>query len=220
MPSPDWCAQILRAHANPHAAIGGAVDKVAPDTTVNWALYLADYVRYANPRPEGQTRHLTDCNVSYKKSLLDAIPNAWKNEFHEPIVHQALQERGQSLWFSPHIIVRQQRSMHLSAALKDRYSFGRLFGSGRVGGISSLRRVFCASIALFLPPLTVGRVTWYVFQKRRYASEFVRALPAFVLLNTAWAWGEFVGYVTGRPDTSLTPQAQFANGRSQVRAAR
>lgn len=204
-PSSDWCAQILKAHASRHAAIGGAVDKVTPDTTVNWALYLADYVRYMNPASEGFTNNLTDCNVSYKRSALDAISNVWKDEFHEPAVHRALQLRGECLWFSPNIVVWQHRSVSLGNALRDRYVFGRLFGSGRMASTSNLVRALYACIALLLPPVTVGRIARNVFQKRRCTLEFFRTIPTLVLLNTVWAYGEFVGYVTGRPAASLTP---------------
>jgi glycosyltransferase involved in cell wall biosynthesis len=206
IPSPDWCAQILRAHTMPHAAIGGAVDKVAPDSVVNWAMYLADYVRYMNPAPEGQVNHLTDCNVSYKRAALASIATVWAEEFHEPDVHGALQARGENLWFSPRIIVRQQRSIPLADAIRDRYSFGRLFGSGRAAKASAVHRVAYASIALLLPPLMVMRIARHVFQKRQCVLEFFRAFPATILLNAIWAWGEFVGYLTGRPGTSLTPR--------------
>src|SRR5262245_38596777 len=97
IPNPDWCAQILQAHSGPHVAIGGVVDKEEPDTALNWALYLADYVRYASPTRERLASQLTDCNVSYKRLALEEIGSAWHDEFHEPIVHAVLRDRGQSL---------------------------------------------------------------------------------------------------------------------------
>jgi hypothetical protein len=107
-PNVDWCVQILGAHARPHAAIGGAVEKQAPDTALNWALYLADYLRYMDPVPEGPAQSLTDCNVSYKRAALEAITEIWSNEFHEPSVHGALRARGDSLWLSPGIVAKRQ----------------------------------------------------------------------------------------------------------------
>ncbi len=192
---------------------------------MNWALYMADYARYMSPIPEGPLDHLSDCNVSYKRSALQAIGDVWHNEFHEPAVHEALQERGESLWFSPYVAVQQQRTVGLGEAVKDRYSFGRLFGGERTtrgqgagskaqGGASrgqktrsaSLRRLIYAGGAIFLPLILVGRVGQHVFRRRRHIGVFFYALPALVLLNLAWAWGEFVGYVTGRPGDSLTPK--------------
>ncbi len=205
LPEPNWCAEILQAHTGPHAAVGGAVEKRTPDSALNWALYLADYVRYMNPMPEGPRHHLTDCNVTYKQTALAAIAEVWSREFHEPDVHNALKQRGQSLWFCPRIIVEQQRSVRLSEAIKDRYTFGRLFGSGRVKGASVLKRLVYAGLALPLPLLLVGRVAGQVFRKRRGMGAFFRALPALLLISAVWACGELAGYVTGRAAAVLTP---------------
>jgi hypothetical protein len=231
IPERFWCARILEAHKGSHAAVGGVVEKQVPDTALNWALYLSDYGRYMSPMAEGTVDELTDCNVSYKRSALEVIADVWRNEFHEPIVHGALQARSKSLWLSPRIVVRQQRSLCLGEAIRDRYLFGRLFGSGRIIkrqgvkneeqsiGSAWIRRLIYMGGAVFLPLLLVGRVAGHVLRKRRYGAAFVRGLPALVLLNTAWAWGEFVGYVTGRPAACLAPQAQIVSARSQVRAA-
>jgi hypothetical protein len=224
-PDPDWCDRILQAHKASHAAVGGAVEKAAPDTALNWALYLADYGRYMNPRAAGVSRELTDCNVSYKSAALRAITPVWQTEFHEPVVHGALHACGQSLWFSPHIIVHQQRSLQLGKAIKDRYAFGRLFGAGRFPAPDyllfavSLRRLIYSAWAILLPVVLSGRVAAQVFHKRRCVVAFFRALPALVLLNSAWACGEFVGSVTGLPNVSLTPQARSAGARPQKRTA-
>jgi hypothetical protein len=205
LPNADWCAQILKAHKRPETAIGGAVEKGIPDTALNWALYLADFVRYMTPMPEGPSDYLTDCNVTYKRAALETIAGVWHEEFHEPDVHGALKERGQSLWFSPHIVVHQQRSVRLNDAIKDRYAFGRLFGSGRVKRATALKRFVYAALALPLPLLLVGRVAGQIFRKRRCRGAFIRALPALLLICSIWAWGELMGYLTGRAAAVLTP---------------
>ncbi|MGH2396603.1 MAG: glycosyltransferase [bacterium] len=213
-PDLDWCARILEAHAGPHAAVGGVLEK-GPDTVLNWAVYLCDFSRYMNPVTEGSAPYLTDCNLSYKRTALASIAPVWAHEFHETSVNWALQARGESLWLSPRIIVRQQRSLRFGAALRERYAFGRLFASTRVSAISSLKRVFYAGFSFMLPPLVLGRVASNVLRKRRCVAEFVRALPALMFLATAWAWGEFVGYLTGRPGTSLMPEVHRAGTGAQ-----
>ncbi|HEX7070339.1 MAG TPA: glycosyltransferase family 2 protein, partial [Rhodothermales bacterium] len=105
VPDPRWAAELVEAHRQEYAAVGGPVDKLTPDSAVNWSLYLADYVRYARPMPAGPVDHLTDCNVSYKRSAIDAIADVWRVEFHEPEVHAALQARGGTLWLSPGVLV-------------------------------------------------------------------------------------------------------------------
>ena len=213
-PNLDWCERIRQVHRASYAAVGGAVEKVVPDTALNWALYLSDYVRYMNPKSEGYSTELSDCNVSYKGSALHAIADVWQTEFHEPAVHGALRARGEALWFSPDIIVQQQRSVRLGDAIRDRFAFGRLFGSGRVSDVTMSQRLFYAGCAIILPPLLIVRIAQHVFRKGRCTGAFVAAMPALVLLNASWAWGEFVGYLTGRPGASLKPRTHCASEES------
>jgi predicted dehydrogenase len=205
-PAPDWGRQILEAHRAPHVAIGGAVEKETPDAVLSWAFYLADYLRYLDPQ-EGPSVHLTDGNVTYKRSALDSIRDLWSAEFHENVVHAALAARGQSLWLSPKIVVRQKRGMTLRGAVRDRYAFGRLFGSTRAEGMRGLDRLKLIVLCVLLPAVLLMRIASHVARTRRYTAAWLRALPALVLISTVWAWGEFVGYVTARPEQSLSARA-------------
>ena len=205
IPEPDWVAAILASHAAPYAAIGGAIEKEVPDSALNWALYLADYLRYMKPMAAGAAHHLTDCNVTYKRTALEKIRSCWQEEFHEPEVHGALQEVGERLWFTPAIVVRQQRSMTWPAALQDRFNFGRLLGGRRVLAAGFGRRLPYMLSAPILPLLLTWRVASQVGQKGRYRRTFVQALPHLVVLNFCWALGEFVGYLTGRPPSAYYP---------------
>ena len=207
-PHPDWCREVLRSHQLPYSAVGGPVEKDVPDTVLSWAFFFVDYVRYMNPMPEGETMHLTDCNVSYKRAALEAISHVWKKEFHEPEVHHALRARKEVLWFSPGMTVYQGRHLQFREALKDRFAFGRLLGSGRTQELSFPLRIVYSLIALMLPPLTVGRVAQHVFRKKRCIPEFFHALPAVILLNSVWALGECLGYLTGRAASSLSPAGE------------
>lgn len=199
---PGWANAILEAHRSPHAAIGGAVEKRAPDTALNWSFYLADYVRYSDP-PEGPSHHLTDCNVTYKKAAIEPIRDLWREEFHENTVHDALRRGGQSLWLSPRIAVWQKRHLEFGPAIWDRYAFGRLFGSTRVQGAGAGARLKFIVSSAVLPLLLMARVAGHVVRNKRYAGPFLRALPMLALVNTVWAFGEFTGYLTGRPEERL-----------------
>lgn len=205
-PRPDWCRQIVQAHQASHAAIGGAVEKLAPDTALNWSFYLADYVRYMHPAPAGFATSLTDCNVAYKRAALAQIAQVWAVEFHETSVHHALRMAGATLWFSPNIVVQQQRSLRLAPALRDRYEFGRLFGSERTQGATLPRRLLYLLCSPLLPFVLVGRVARLIVEKRVYFTPFLRSLPFLILICIAWAWGEFLGYWTGVATASLQPQ--------------
>ena len=205
-PAQDWCRQIQDAHQSKHAAIGGAVEKQTPDHVLGWAFYLADYLRYLDPA-EGPSAHLTDGNVTYKRAALTQIRDCWTAEFHENVVHGALAAAGHSLWLSPRIVVRQKRHITLRDAMRDRYAFGRLFGSTRVEGMSAAARLKLTILCVLLPAVLLMRVAQHVLRTRRYAAQWLRAMPALLLISTVWAWGEFVGYVTARPDASLSARA-------------
>jgi hypothetical protein len=207
-PDPDWCARILAWHRGPHAAVGGAVEKGFPpgageDSALNWAIYMTDYSRYMNPQPAGPAHSVTDTNSSYKMSELSAIRDAWRMEFHENVVNGKLRARGRTLWFAPDIIVREQRSLTLGEAVRDRYAFGRLFASTRVAGAPLPRRLVLAAASVLLPPVLVLRVARNLFGRGRHRAQFFRALPQLLLVTTVWMAGEIAGYLTGRPEASL-----------------
>ena len=138
------------------------------------------------------------------------------HEFHEPQVHGSLQARGESLWFSPRIVVGQQRSLKLGQALWDRYAYGRLFGSTRIEGKRASTRLLYACLCIVLPLLLVARVAVHVLRKNKCAAEFARALPALALMASVWTWGEFAGYVTGRPAPWLSPRKAPMARRSEA----
>jgi len=208
IPAPQWAAEIMKAHEKEVTAVGGPVDKAVPDSALNWSLYFADYVRYANPMPAGETHQLTDCNVTYKRDKLQTIASVWQDEFHEPELHGAIEAQGDMLWFSPGVLVEQQRSIRLGDAVRDRYTFGRLFGGRRAMSASMGQRLAYLLISIILPLLLMVRIAQNVFGKGRYKSEFFRSLLYIILLSFMWAWGEFIGYLTGSAGEALTPEEE------------
>ena len=214
-PGPDWCARILAAHHASHAAIGGPIEKGLPDeggndTSLNWSVYLADYSRYMLPLPEGATHALSDCNVSYKRSALEATRAQWATEFHENVINGALRAKGETLWFDPAITVFEQRQLSIGAALRDRFSFGRLFGSTRVPGVAFPKRLAWSAAALLMPPLLVARVAGNLQRRGRHRGQLLRCLPSLTMISAAWMAGEAVGYLTGTAGKTLKPATHRA----------
>jgi hypothetical protein len=208
LPAADWCGRIMNAHLEPHAAVGGPIEKGMPpgrtrDTALNWSIYLSDYGRYMLPLPRGPVHSLSDCNVSYKRSALEATRPLWSVEFHENVVNGALHAAGNTLWFDPDMVVLESRELTLGAAMRDRYSFGRLFGSTRVTGQGLPRRLMLGGAALLMPPLLVWRVIRTVLSKGRHRAALLRSTPHLVVVATSWMAGEAVGYVTGAAGRTL-----------------
>jgi hypothetical protein len=202
IPPPPWGANILKAHETPHAAIGGPIGKLTPDTSLGWAIYLREFTGYIPPVTEGPSASLTDCNVSYKRVALDAIGDVWAEAFHESEVHDALLKRGETLWLSPQLVTLQQRSMSLGTALRERRDFGRLYGSLRAKDLSAWKRVALVIASPLLPLLLTGRVVLAVLRKGHYLGACLRAFPYIALFATVWSWGEMLGYLTGTPSES------------------
>jgi hypothetical protein len=198
IPDADWCASVRAAHAEPHAVIGGVVDKRSGGGAVAWALYLADYGRYMPPLAAGPATQLTDCNVSYKRDALESVRQLWLGEFHDTVVHGALLNGGHSLWLSPDLRVEQHLPLTLADALRERFANGWTFAGARSGTVSKARRMIYAALAPLLPGVIVQRAARNVGRTGRHRGEFVRALPALAATGLAWAAGEIAGYVSGR----------------------
>ncbi len=210
IPPAPWCRNVLAAHQASYAAIGGPVEKQEPDTALNWAIYLRELGSYMPPMGEGPVHQLTDCNVTYKRAALDTIALLWAESFHEPQVHGALEARGQTLWLSNSLLTYQQRTLELGPALAERYEFGRLYGSMRVAKVSIPRRLLMVAAASLLPLLLTARVYATVFGKGRHIAAALRAAPYLLLFATVWAWGELLGYLTGRPPAAWDPARRAA----------
>jgi len=188
-PDPNWAAALAKEHAQPYSAIGGAMEN-GIDRPLNWAVYFGDFGRYQNPVPRGPSAYVSDANVRYKREALERVADAWADTYSESRVHAALAQRSEVIALSPDVIVYQHRlNLRLGPALVERYVWGRSYAAVRVEVVSAAKRAVFAVLC----PLQK------VMSTKRNQVAFVRALPLTAMLDVAWSWGEFVGYVTGHP---------------------
>lgn len=197
-PSPGWCRAMVEAHRGPWAGVGGAVEN-GVDRLLNWAVYYCDFGRYQGPLPDGPSTFMSDSNCSYKREVLESVAEHWRGAFHETLVNWDLCARGHQLRLDPGMTVYQmRRTLRLLPALYERYVWGRSFAGTRCAGISTGKRVVLAGLSFLLPLV----LTWRIFSrgmgKKRHTGKLLAALPLIFVLQVFWAWGEFVGYVTGR----------------------
>jgi len=197
-PEPNWAAALVKEHAQPYAAVGGAMEN-GIDRPLNWALYFGDFGRYQNPVPRGPSPYVSDANVCYKREALERVANAWPDSYNEARVHGALAERGEVVALSPEVIVFQHRlNLRLGPALVERYIWGRSFAAVRVQGATVPRQAIFAVLCPVLPFVLFLRQLGNVLRTRRSRAAFLKAMPVTFLLDVTWSYGEFVGYVTGR----------------------
>ncbi|MGI9079028.1 MAG: glycosyltransferase family 2 protein [Gemmatimonadaceae bacterium] len=200
-PDVGWCAAILGAHSRLTGVVGGVVEKDDADSAAEWAVYLADYGRYMKPAAEGPAASLSDVNVSYKREALMAVQATWVEAFHENAVHEALRERGGSLWLSPMLVVRHRRAVRIVPLLRERFQHARMYATARAANAGMATRMALASGSVILPALLILRVAVVVTRKRRHIGRFFGALPSLAGMAVAWSCGELVGYVTRNPGT-------------------
>jgi hypothetical protein len=192
---PDWSASIVEAHGKPVEAVGGAIENAAPGL-LNWAVYFREFGQYQNPVREKEAFGPSDVNASYKRSALAAIRDVWTDTFEEHTVNSAIQVSGRRTSFSSRIVVYQKRlNLDLASALKERWIWGRSYGTWR--GLSGFTRFVWAGISPVLPVVLVVRAAATIARKRRNRGVFLKALPLLILITTAWCAGEMSAYLTG-----------------------
>lgn len=196
-----WCEEMVAAlERHPKAAaVGGAVDCDSAHT-LNWAVWFCDFGRYQNPLPEGRAEFVSDSNVAYRRSALEKVAETWKDDYHETAVHWAMVAAGFELCTTPRVVVWQaRRGLTLGAALRERYVWARSFAGTRARMDGGVKRWIWAAVSPLLPALMTWRLAKTALQRGAYKMQFVRALPLIVLLQSVWAVGEFIGYITADP---------------------
>jgi hypothetical protein len=196
--TPDWCARIVAAHRGPALVIGGAIQKLRPDSSIAWTAYLLEYGRFMPPIASGPATYLSDCNVSYKRVALEQIADAWHGAFHETRVHERIKARAgaSALVQDASIVVLQSRRADLMPFLGERFAHGRLFARLRAAQYGALERVAYGAGALGLAPVLVLRAFRSAWRRPDARTSAVRALPYLVLAATCWSVGESVGALT------------------------
>ena len=197
-PHPHWCACMVQAHAAGIAAVGGAIEH-GEDSALNWAVYLCDFGRYQPPFEERDSNAVSDANVSYKRSALEAIEPVWRDTYYEPAVHQALLAAGYRIVLTPKAVVYQRRGrLCWTDALAERFIWGRSYGANQRRHRLQRRAVSYLLGFPLVPGVLLYRIARNVFRNGHAIGAYVKSLPATVLLVLSWSAGEFVGYWTAQ----------------------
>ena len=204
LPDPGWVSALTRFPEKGRGAIGGAIEPGDSVSPAMWAFYYVDFFRYMSPSATGESPTLSVCNVSYQKAHLDAIYDLWKDGFLETAVHDALRDKFGPLEICRDAVVRIRRNVRFGNAVYERYAFGRLFGSARVGGAPLRKRAYYTAFAPALPFLLMGRMTAKAAKNSETRRKFIKALPSLITMVGAWSWGEWLGYLTSRRPKRIT----------------
>ena len=183
------------------STIGGRwCDAERDSPSFELALLFGDFGRYQNPVQRGPSAYVSDANVCYKREALQRVAGAWTDTYSESRVHAALADHGEVIALSPDVIVNQHRlNLRLRPALVERFVWGRSYAAVRVESVPGSRRILYAALSPLLPFVLLLRQWGNVVRTKRNQVAFLKALPLTFLLDVAWSWGEFVGYVTRHP---------------------
>jgi hypothetical protein len=195
IPDHDWSAQVVTAHRLPHAVIGGAVE-YAGCGHLAWAVYFMDFGRYGLPLTEGPQPYLTDVNVAYKTTALEASRDLWGQRYHEIELHTGLMQRGATLWLRPQIVVSQDRGpLRFNPVLRERFEWGWVYGAKRARMVRQLTRVTLIALSPAIPLVRLIRLARKALAIKRDRLRFLAALPYLWILTMAWSCGELYGYL-------------------------
>jgi hypothetical protein len=196
-PESRFCANIIAAHRDGYAGIGGAIEN-GINRALNWAVYFCDFARYQLPLASGESAFASDANVSYKRSKLYSVRTSWEKSFREVIVNGELRSRGEKVALHPDIVVYQHRcDLNLFRALQERFIWGRSYAATRNAQLIVPRRVVYALLTPALPLVLTARIAATAWKRRRRFGKFLRTMHLIVLLQTSWSLGECVGYLRG-----------------------
>jgi hypothetical protein len=145
---------------------------------------------------EGAAEYLSDVNICYKRQPLEAVRHLWQDIYQESTVNWALRRSGEALYLSNGPVVIETRAeARLWPVVQERMHWARIFA--HVRGREATSRMACVSWALAtaaLPAVLLIRHVRRQFEIGRHLPEFMRALPALLLLLLCWSFGEFIGY--------------------------
>jgi len=219
-PDRHWCQNLLVAHQDDVAAVGGAIENDV-ERPLNWAVYFCDFCKYQNPLPAGESWFASDANSSYKRAVLQSIQSTWEGSFREVVVNGELRQRGEKLVLRPDVIMYQHRTgLSLMTAVRERYIWGRSYGATRNALLSSAKRLVYAALCPALPAVLVARMVRTTWARRRLFSKLMRSIHLILLLQVSWSVGEAAGYLLGvRPaGTTADEGSSGAPSREPVSA--
>jgi hypothetical protein len=194
IPGSGWAAahrQARRAH--PEILVCGGPVRI-PKGADAWELgwYWSDYAAYAPGRASGQTRDLTDANVSYKsrelranESLLTEAGWGWRIRNASTLMS----------YYDTSAWIDYPCPYPPKTALRQRWSAGCAHGAVQRPGI--VGRVW----AIVTFPLLPIVLAWRCWQGARCAGSglsYVRALPWVLVFHIWWTCGELAGLLSGR----------------------
>lgn len=212
LPEPGWCEAIVEAFSDPNTGAAGGPVSIAHNLPARYqALGCTEYGRFHTGRlyklsatDKASTSsgvfaavRLPGNNIAYLRSKLIEFTQGRKWSLFEIETNDKLLSQGLKLALHPRMAVSYNGVDHHNARLFIRMQHGRLFASGRVAGHNFWSRLLWGLKSLILPVILSARTLANARIAVRPAA-FPKVAIWIVLMETAWAFGECVGYIAGK----------------------
>ena len=183
LPEPGWLDALIGALDGGASAAGGPIVADAGLSTIDMAIYLHRFGRYAAATdaidPPGD-------NALYRRDALAPHARLWADGFWETRIHAAIRAAGGRFATARGAGVAYLGGGRFGPFLRRRLAHARIFG-GEAGGWPMLS-------AMAVAPAVAARLT---LRAARSAGGFrasrIRSLPALGLIGSTWALGEALG---------------------------
>jgi glycosyltransferase involved in cell wall biosynthesis len=197
----DWLAKGIAAHARGnYAAVGGPVADFDYERLPDWAVYFMEYNSALPPWPPGETAHLHDVNIMYRRDALVPHADRLGEGYWQMTLHPALIAEGRRFLSVPDMLVYHRGPFPFAYYLRQRYLFSRAFAGVRARNQSALKRWAYLIGGPLVPFFLLARMGATVVQKRCRIGKFIRALPLLGPALVVLVAGEWVGCLLGPGD--------------------
>lgn len=197
---PEWAKSLASGLGEGHAGVAGRMDLSDDTSATDWAVFYLRYSEFLS-EPERSQRGVPGIpadNAAYEGEAIRRFVAAHNEGFWEVEFHQQLLAAGASLALVGGALARYGRSFPLPTIGAHRFRHGRHAGAWRLA--TGQRAALAIVAAAPLVPLALAIRAWRrVRAHSRHRGRFVRALPLFLALASAWALGEAVGALAGAP---------------------
>lgn len=199
--APDWLHKALGAHAKgEYAAVGGPVADHDYDRLRDWVVYFCEYNGSMPPFPDGESEHLNDANIVYRRDVLLRHADRLDDGFWPMAVHPVMLAEGARFRSVPEMVVHHRGPFDFAYYLHQRFLFSRAFAGVRAQNESALWRLTYLVAAPLIAVMLLFRMALTVWRKQGPMGAFVRTLPLTVVAIVVLVAGEWVGCLLGPGD--------------------
>jgi glycosyltransferase involved in cell wall biosynthesis len=197
---PGWVHRILEAHEKMrHPVIGGAVVNGNPESYVGWAHYFAEFSQWMPQATSCEMAEIPTTCLTVKRRIFEKSGPFIENTYcSDTAFNWTLGRYGYRPLFLPALWVSHTNIAQLHTLLRRKAFHGTCFARVRATeqSWSRSRRVAYVLVSPALPALLFGRVLVRVIRKKAHVTRFLLASPLVFAVLIAWAWGEFLGYLS------------------------